>query len=313
MKQILLFLITLSGNASGVFSQLPAVTSGQLIRHAGFSSAYVSPRNIDVWLPPDYDRSKTYPAIYMNDGQMLFDSSITWNKKEWGVDEVAGQLIGSRKIKPFIVIGIWNGGADRHREYLPQKPFNDLSAAERMSLLSSARNEGTPVFNKDTILSDNYLRFIVNELMPFIRKNYQVSKRRKDNYIMGSSMGGLISLYAVCEYPGTFGGAACLSTHWPGIFSSRKNPFPAYLFRYISKNIPAPRHHKFYFDRGTETLDSMYQSYQEEADSIFIKKGYAGELFMSRIFQGAAHDENAWRNRMDLPLLFLLGDSKKAE
>jgi enterochelin esterase-like enzyme len=277
-----------------------------LIRHADFRSEWVAKRNIDVWLPAGYDAKKKYAVLFMQDGQMLFDSSITWNRQEWGMDEVAGLLINQNKVRPFIIVGISNGGSARHREYLPQKPFTNLSASSQKEVLSSRRPEGSTVFDGDKIISDLYLRFVVKELMPFIQKKYPVSKKQEDNYIMGSSMGGLISLYAVCEYPRVFGGAACLSTHWPGIFSAENNPYPAALFEYLRENIPRASTHRFYFDHGTKALDAMYGSYQQEADRIFKEKGYGVRNFDSRIFEGAPHDENAWRQRMDVPLLFLL-------
>lgn len=291
------------------YSQLPVVQAGSFIRHAAFSSVYVSPRNVDIWLPPGYDAKKKYAVLYMHDGQMLFDGSTTWNKQEWGMDETAGRLIAENITRPFIIVGIWNGGADRHREYLPEKPFEGLSSENRKLLLSSLRAEGAPVFSGDTILSDKYLLFVVKELMPFIQKNYSVSKKRKDTYIMGSSMGGLISLYAVCEYPKIFGAAACLSTHWPGIFTDENNPYPSALFNYLKDKIPDASSHSFYFDHGTNTLDAMYGPYQRESDEIFRARGYGSGNFDSRVFKGEPHDENAWRARMDIPLVFLLGRS----
>ena len=75
-------------------------------------------------------------------------------------------------------------------------------------------------------VSDNYLKFLVTELKPFIDKKYSVYKDMNHTFIAGSSMGGLISMYAICEYPRVFGGAACMSTHWPGIFSAEGNPVP---------------------------------------------------------------------------------------
>lgn len=302
----LLILVTCLFSAGKTFCQLPVVHAGVLMRHANFPSKYVTPRHIDVWLPPGYDKTKKYPVIYMNDGQMLFDSSITWNKKEWGIDEEAGQLIEKGSIRPFIAVGIWNGGAARHREYFPQKPFKNLSASQQHELISASRTDGSPVFSGDSILSDAYLRFLAEELIPFIQKNYPVSRKRQNTFILGSSMGALISLYAVCEYPRIFGGVACLSTHWPGIFSKENNPFPASLFRYLEKATPSPAQHKIYFDRGTATLDSLYGDYQDTADALFKKKGYADSSYQSKIFQGEPHDENAWRKRIEVPLRFLL-------
>ena len=76
------------------------------------------------------------------------------------------------------------------------------------------------------VQSDAYLKFLVTELKPFIDSTFSVATDRSNTFIAGSSMGGLISMYAVCEYPAVFGGAACLSTHWPGIFTAENNPIP---------------------------------------------------------------------------------------
>lgn len=85
------------------------------------------------------------------------------------------------------------------------------------------------------VRSDRYLEFLVKELKPFIDRNFSTRPDRSNTFIAGSSMGGLISLYAICEYPETFGGAACLSTHWPVLYSTENNPLPDALRRYMKK------------------------------------------------------------------------------
>ena len=82
------------------------VSSGKVERIENFPSAYIASRNIDVWLPEGYNSTKKYNVLYMHDGQMLFDSTQTWNRKEWKVDEVVSQLIKSGKIEECIVVGI---------------------------------------------------------------------------------------------------------------------------------------------------------------------------------------------------------------
>jgi enterochelin esterase-like enzyme len=119
-------------------------------------------------------------------------------------------------------------------------------------------------------------------------------------------MGGLISMYAICEYPEVFGGAACLSTHWPGIFTLENNPVPEAFFSYLYTYIPDPSTHRFYFDHGTTTLDSLYPLLQKKADQLFSEKGYDTKNYLSKIFTGANHSEEAWRKRMYIPLEFLL-------
>lgn len=289
------------------FSQPPSVVGGTLQGHKNFPSVYVTPRNVDVWLPDGYTTAKKYNVLYMHDGQMLFDSATTWNKLAWDVDDVISELLQQQKIKDLIVVAIWNGGTTRHSDYFPQKPFEALSQAEKDTVYSAARTNGVSVFNNYKIQSDNYLKFIVREVKPFIDKNYSVYKDRSHTFIAGSSMGGLISLYAICEYPKVFGGAACLSTHWPGIFSMENNPVPNAFFNYMKNHLPNPKKHKLYFDYGNATLDALYPPLQQQADAIMIEKGFTGVNWTTKFFPGEDHSEKAWNKRLHIPLTFLLG------
>jgi len=293
-------------NQIEVFAQLPKPSSGRIIRTENFSSKHVPARNVDVWLPDNYTASKKYAVLYMHDGQMLFDSSITWNKQEWGVDETLNQLIQQNKIRDCIVVGIWNGGKSRHPEYFPQKPFEALSKEEQQLVYSAYRSGGQSIFSGLPISSDNYLKFLVEELKPFIDKNYSTKTDASNTFIAGSSMGGLISLYALCEYPTIFGGAACLSTHWPGLLSMENNPVPAVFFSYLKNHLPSAKQHRIYFDHGTETLDSMYASLQLQVDAIMKQKKYRPSNWISRSWPGQDHSEKSWRSRLDVPFAFLL-------
>jgi predicted alpha/beta superfamily hydrolase len=114
-------------------------------------------------------------------------------------------------------------------------------------------------------------------------------------------MGGLISIYAICEYPEIFGGAACLSTHWPGIFFMKDNPVPQAFFTYLDTHLPAPKSHKLYFDHGTATLDAMYPALQKKVDEIIIAKGYDSANWMTKEFPGEDHSETAWHKRVHIP------------
>jgi enterochelin esterase-like enzyme len=293
-------------NQIEVFAQLPKPSSGRIIRTENFSSKHVPARNVDVWLPDNYTASKKYAVLYMHDGQMLFDSSITWNKQEWGVDETLNQLIQQNKIRDCIVVGIWNGGKSRHPEYFPQKPFEALSKEEQQLVYSAYRSGGQSIFSGLPISSDNYLKFLVEELKPFIDKTYSTKTDASNTFVAGSSMGGLISLYALCEYPTIFGGAACLSTHWPGLLSMENNPVPAVFFSYLKNHLPSAKQHRIYFDHGTETLDSMYASLQLQVDAIMKQKKYRPSNWISRSWPGQDHSEKSWRSRLDVPFAFLL-------
>jgi enterochelin esterase-like enzyme len=246
----------------------------------------------------------------MHDGQMLYDSNNTWNHQSWEIDEIADSLQQEKKLRDFIIVGIWNSGAGRHSDYFPQKPFENLTTAEKEQVYNAYRGNGNAVFQQPILMSDDYLRFIVYELKPFIDSSYSTRSGKKFTMIAGSSMGGLISMYAICEYPNIFGAAACLSTHWPGIFSMDNNPVPAAFFNYLKTSLPSPRDHKLYFDYGDATLDALYPPLQQEADKILKSKGFNEKNWITRFFPGDNHSEAAWRKRMHIPLLFLLGKEK---
>ena len=110
----------------------------------------------------------------------------------------------------------------------------------------------------------------------------------------------------MCEYPEVFAGAACLSTHWIGTVNSKKNPIPKAFTDYMSRKLPDPKNHKFYFDYGTRGLDAYYGSPQYKVNKVMKAKGYTSKNWMSRRFKGHSHSENYWKRRLHTPLTFLL-------
>ena len=297
---VLIFLNTLCSNA-----QLPKVSSGSIQRIENFKSKYVDARNIDIWLPDEYSNNEKYAVLYMHDGQMLYDAASSWNKTAWEVDEVAGKLMTENKIRKFIVVGVWNNDKKRHPEYFPQKPFESLSKEQIDKITNELKAKGR-VAEEFKPISDNYLKFLVTELKPFIDKSFFTKKDQQNTFIAGSSMGGLISMYAICEYPNVFGGAACLSTHWPGTYKVEDNPIPAVFFNYLKVNLPNPKNHKIYFDCGDQTLDALYPSLQRKVDIIMKSKGYDETNWITKFFPGEDHSEKSWSKRLNIPLTFLL-------
>ncbi|GAA4823574.1 alpha/beta hydrolase [Algivirga pacifica] len=283
-------------------------SSGKIERIEHFPSHLVTPRNIDVWLPEHYDGKKKFSVLYMHDGQMLYDSSTTWNGQAWDVDDIGAKLMKEGKVKDFIVVGIWNPGPQlRHQNYFPEKPYEHLSEVERDSVLSQLKQAGRTQENEFEPISDRYLKFIVTELKPLIDQTYAVHTDKKHTFIAGSSMGGLISMYAFCEYPSVFGGAACLSTHWIGTFTDKNNPIPKAFQDYLKENLPPAQNRKIYFDCGDETLDRFYPPIQKEVDKIMRSHGYDKKTWMTRYYPGKNHSEEAWKERLHVPLIFLLG------
>ncbi len=265
--------------------------------HPEFPSQYIAPRNIEVWLPPGYEEraGDGYPVLYMHDGQNVYNPETSrLSHVAWGVDEALKRLAGAGRARPAIVVAIWHG-AQRGAELMPQKPLDTLASADVRAALVAEYGE---------LQGDAYLKFVTGELKPFIDRTYATLTGGADTFIMGSSMGGLMSFYAIAEYPDVFGGAAGLSAHWPiagGI-----------MVEYLRQALPDPRTHKLYFDHGTDAIDAQYEPYLAQLDEIASAAGYVeGEDWMTRKFVGAVHSETAWRERVWIPLEFLFPATRK--
>lgn len=277
------------------------LSSGKIDRITKFPSKYISPRPVDIWLPDGYTKDKTYSVLYMHDGQMLFDATTTWNKQEWKVDEWASKLMKEKKVKEFIVVAVHNISKIRWNDYFPQKAFDFLTKVDQDSIKAKAEVSDINI----TMHADKYLQFLTEELKPYIDSHYSVYTSAKETAIAGSSMGGLISMYAQTEYPSVFGAAACISTHWPGMMVQKDSPIPSAIFAYMRAHIPSSQNNRYYFDFGTETLDQYYPQYEETVNTIFQEKGYDADHFVNLRFEGADHSENSWNQRLDKPFTFL--------
>ena len=267
--------------------------TGTLVRFENFYSKHVAFRNVDVWLPPGYDTEgmERYPVLYMHDGQNLFDDSISYGSISWGIDRALLSLLEEEKIRPTIVIGIWNSDI-RWREYMPQKAFESDSFKKHRKVFE--KNAGGPP------IANGYLKFLVEEVRPFIDEHYRTLSDQANTFVMGSSMGSLISLYAISEYPHIFGGAGCISTHWP--IGGME------LVDLMGQRLPDPASHRLYFDFGTETLDRLYEPFQRRMDGHLRQAGYSEDQnWVTLKCEGAEHSERSWRERVGIPLSFLLG------
>jgi predicted alpha/beta superfamily hydrolase len=296
MCVFVLFMILFFIGSTGLYGQvLPIPSGGKLIRIDSCHTVNLPPRPIDVWLPPQYEQNpqQHFPVLYMHDGQNLFDGRLSYGGKEWGVDEV---FLDSM-LPPCIVVGIWNS-PQRRREYGPQACYDALPWAIRDSI--SAEFGGPPISNQ-------YLQFIVNILKPDIDRRFRTLADRKHTMIAGSSFGGLISMYALCEYPQVFGAAACLSTHWPGSIRYAYPEIPESFLSYLKSRskILLKYGSRIYFDCGDQQLDRLYPPWQQKANQILERQLLPGQ-WQSRFFPGTGHNEQFWRARLPIPLRFML-------
>jgi len=237
-----------------------------------------SHRDILVYLPPSYTASqKRYPVLYMHDGQNIFDDATSY-VGEWHVDEVMEEL--AKEGLEAIVVGIPNAGVRRLDEY---SPFEDSEYGG---------GEG-----------EAYLRFLIEAVKPLIDCDFRTLPRREHTFVMGSSMGGLISLYAFFRHPEVFGGAGVMS---PSLWFGDRRVFD---YAEAAPFVPG----RLYMDVGyKESTLSHVSSRRYLADvrrmhRILLRKGYEEGNYLYLEDKQGMHNEADWARRLPGALRFLLG------
>jgi enterochelin esterase-like enzyme len=291
-------LLAALGLAVAAAQPLPEVSVGHIERLAAIASRHVDARPVDVWLPADYSAAKRYDVLYMHDGQMLYDASRSWNHQAWNVHLAVDRLAKAGRIPDTLIVGVWNNDKLRHSEFFPEKFLPFVAEPLRQNFIDQAL-QGRP-------RADAYLRYLVEELKPAIDARFPTRPGPGHTHLMGSSMGGLISIYAMSEYPQVFGSAACLSTHWVGSFEPNA-ALPLAAFNYLQAHLPDPATHRLYMDHGTAELDALYGPHQAFVDQLVRDRGYTAANTLTRVFEGQGHNERAWAARLELPLVFLMG------
>jgi predicted alpha/beta superfamily hydrolase len=220
-------------------------------------------RDFFVWLPPSYNkyREKSYPVLYMQDGQNLIDPKTSFSGKDWRVDETVTRLIKNHKLKEIIIVGVYNTD-DRLEEY------------------------------SDTEKGRKYLKFLKDEVKPFVDTNYRTLSDRKNTAVIGSSMGGLISFIVAWKHPDVFSMVGCLSSSF--YYNDEK------VFKMIDEYKGPKLNLKFYIDHGEDGL--------VRGQRMFCKLTQLGYVIGSDLdyyyAPGAEHHENDWAERIERPLLF---------
>lgn len=287
---------------------------GALLRIGSFPSQHVAEREVLIWLPPGYNETlERYPVLYMHDGQNVFEPNRSWTGDEWRVDETLSDMIADRKIDGLIVVASANTGETRWNEYAPEKVIEEWRSSRLAEIKES---QGVYFFGEDTrspeeipLLADEYLKFIVQELKPYVDETYRTKSDQQNTMIAGSSMGGLISLYALSEYPDVFGSAASLSMHWPigrPQSETAQSTIP-YFQDYLSEGGFDPDVHRIWIDRGTQALDQYYEPYFNQMKAWFEREypGYDDSIVF-KVYPGTDHSEAAWANRFEEVASFLV-------
>ena len=246
-------------------------------------------RDLLVWLPPGYEepenRTRTYPVLYLMDGQNLFDKHGAI-PAEGGVDETAAALIAAGKIEPIIVVGVPNAGAKRSQEYTP------------FAMIDGVRPGGT-----------EFIAFLMNEAMPRVQRAFRVKSDPDNTAIGGSSLGAVIALEAATEHPGVFGKVICESMPMTTKeraafkhFAAKKN-WP----RRIAMGMGGKEYGK---DDKHEAQNRQLAGTAAAFKELMAGKGLASDRFRLIVDEGAPHDETAWAKRLGGELEFLFPAKK---
>ena len=261
--------------------------SGTMINWTNVSSAFLSEmRHVQIWLPSEYDQNpdQQFGVLYMHDGQNLFDSRLAGMGVDWGVDEAVVSGVSKGLFDPVIVVGAWNSSR-RTEEY---SPWHEAS---------------------------EYARFLIEELMPRVNAEFRTLTGPENTFVMGSSMGGLLSYYLVKEHPESFGACGCVSTHFPlseaWVSSLAGDATASDRTPYILKDIEAgetvPEGARFFFDYGTKGLDADYgPTHEAVRDWLLSMDRIEGEDFLIREYEGADHNEASWRANLENQLVWML-------
>jgi predicted alpha/beta superfamily hydrolase len=251
-----------------------AVT-GEVWRWAGARSRHVEhARDILVWLPPGYHAQpeRRFPVLYLHDGQNKLDPKTSYTGRDWDVDTAATALIERGEIEPLIMVAIYNS-PDRLHEYNPL----DRGHA--------------------------YAAFIITEVMPVIDSAFRTERGRR-NALMGSSMGGLISLAMLWKRPDVFFGAACLS---PSLWVLARSGGAA---AWLEKHPAPPSDSRLYLDHGTRGAEARVRGLAEEVAAFAVRAGLKKTRVRHVVARGGEHNEVSWRARVDKPLKHLFGRPK---
>lgn len=277
--------------------RFPIFKGDTLIRHHFPAFGELPGRWVDVWLPKMEAAQGPLALVLAQDGQNIFDPSTAYGGESWELHLAVQKLIDSQQIRPCMVVGIWNT-SNRFNEYLPSPAVVGLDTAA-FAILKAERMAAPQ--------SDAYVAWIDQVLMPFLTANYPISQAADDRFLIGSSMGGLISSYLLAKLPNQFGGAMCVSTHWPLSLKRNELAFSAPYRSWLLAQMPVLQHKRLYMDHGDLTLDSFYAIHQQAFDAAWKSQTAFPANYRSMAFEQAAHNEASWRARVHLPIKFMLG------
>ena len=241
-------------------------------------------RTVDYWTP----RGGSEHLLIAHDGQNVFDGTTSTHRRQtWKMAQSAIDVADEQGVKPPTIIGVWHSSTKedpwgRAKDLAPEKFFTSSSYVDpRWAIKDSSI----------VLHSDAYLNKIFEEIVPVIHGPNSPEKTA----VIGSSMGGLATLYAAIQHPDKFSTALALSPHW--VISDEN------FARSMVEALPLT--HKIWMSRGDKGLDKEYVSLQSFVDSLMRKRGFTNN-FESKVYKRSGHNERSWAKYLHDPLRFWL-------
>lgn len=268
--------------SSDTLRDLQAAGPGSLHKYERYRSRILRhERDVIVYTPAVYDwhPERRFPVLYLQDGQNIFDPATSFAGVAWQAGTTADQLIAAGKIQPLVIVGIYNTGRQRIREYTP-------SRAKKLGGGSASR----------------YGRMLVEEIKPFIESRYRALAGPAHAGLGGSSLGGLLTIYLGLCYPEVFGKLAVLS---PSVWWNQR-----WILNFAARKRLSSRP-RIWLDTGTQEGQITISDARKLRDVLVQKGWHEGRDLHYEEIQGGQHNEAAWAQRVGpfLQYLFPAGES----
>ncbi len=248
-------------------------------------------RIVDYWAP----ENETYHLLIAHDGQNVFDHRTATRHRTWRMAQSAVRVGSELGITPPAIIAIFHSRSPENPwgrliDLAPQDPYqNGLHPPAGVEAAVTA----------DQLAGNAYLERITEAIAPSIAQVLGLDIDNLNKAIIGSSMGGLASLYALGKRPDFFTTALALSTHW----SAGENP----LVDALIDQLPAPGNHKVWMSHGTRGIDANYGPFQRYADQKMLDAGWhLNRNFKTQVYRKSGHNERSWARYLDQPMRFWL-------
>lgn len=256
------------------------------------SRVQIEGRTVDYWIP----KSTPQHLLIAHDGQNVFDGKTSTHRRStWEMAQSASRVSEQLGITPPAIIAIFHSGSKkdphgRAKDLSPQRFFQEDVVVNSANVVKA---------DLEHLRGDNYLNLIFDQIVPEITQAYELDIPVSNRAMIGSSMGGLSTLYAGIQRPEQVSALLALSPHWT-IGGNR-------LVERTIEELPKPGNHKIWMSRGTKSLDADYKPFQEYADRLMKEKGYrVGHDFVTKVYEKTSHNERSWASYLDQVMKFWL-------